>query len=127
MIAIKRGDIVLVDLGVQNGSVQGGIRPVCVVSNELNNKYSPNITVVPLTSKMGKKQMPTHVKIIKEQYPIHTDSIVLCEQIITADKAKISGSVLFSLNELEMRKLNRAMSIQLGFIDARPTQNRVAM
>lgn len=127
MNEIKRGDIILVDLGSQNGSVQGGLRPVCVVSNALNNKYSPNLTVVPLTSKLMKKQMPTHVKIVKEQYPIHTDSIVLCEQIMTIDKARISGSALFSLNELEMRKLDRAMSIQLGFVETRPTQNRVAI
>lgn len=119
IMEIKRGDIILVDLGVGSGSIQNGLRPCCVVSNELNNRHSPNLTVVPLTSKVYKKQMPTHIKIVKEMYPIHTDSIVLCEQIMTIDKARINGSVLFSLNQLEIKKLDVAMGIQLGLVDVR--------
>ena len=125
---IKRGDIILVELCNVGGSIQNGLRPCCVVSNALNNKYSPNLTVVPLTSRVMKKQMPTHITLTKDMYPIHTDSIVLCEQIMTIDKARVSGDALFSLNQLEMKRLDRAMMIQLGVESAHPvTQSRKVM
>ena len=47
-IVIKRGDIFYAKLnGV--GSVQCNIRPVMVLSNNLNNKYAPTLQVCPLT------------------------------------------------------------------------------
>ena len=62
---IQRGDILYADLGVQyQGSMQGGMRPVVVVSNNKANKHSTVITVVPLSTKIYKKQsLPTHVFI----------------------------------------------------------------
>lgn len=120
---LKRGDIILVDLEGSKGSEQGNSRPCCVVSNDIANKVSPVITVVPLTSRIGKRMLPTHVFLTQEQYPIHSDSIVLCEHIKTIDKMRIIGDVLFSLNELEMIKLNKAMMIQLGI--SMPIQNKM--
>lgn len=56
-IEIKRGDILYADLGVKyQGSMQGGIRPVVVVSNNRANRYSVVITVVPLSSKVSKTE-----------------------------------------------------------------------
>lgn len=47
---IRRGDILYADLGVQyQGSMQGGMRPVVVVSNNRANRHSTVITVVPLS------------------------------------------------------------------------------
>ncbi len=62
---IQRGDILYADLGVQyQGSMQGGMRPVVVVSNNKANKHSTVIMVVPLSAKIYKKQsLPTHVFI----------------------------------------------------------------
>lgn len=120
---INRGDVFLVQLSGQ-GSEQSGLRPMVIVSNEVCCKYSPVLTAVPLTSKMMKKSLPTHVTLVASQYPVERDSIVLCEQIITIDKSRIVGSEpLFKLNELEMVRLNRAMSIQLGLVEPRQTRN----
>ena len=55
-MTIRRGDILWADLGMfQTTSVQGGVRPVIVVSNNKANTYSSVITVVPLTSRIYKK------------------------------------------------------------------------
>ena len=64
---IRRGDILWADLGMfPITSVQGGVRPVIVVSNNKANTYSSVITVVPLTSRIYKKRyLPTHVFISK--------------------------------------------------------------
>lgn len=41
------------------GSMQGGMRPVVVVSNNRANKHSTVITVVPLSTRIYKKQSLT--------------------------------------------------------------------
>ena len=58
-MTIRRGDILWADLGMfPTTSVQGGVRPVIVVSNNKANTYSSVITVVPLTSRIS-----THGKL----------------------------------------------------------------
>lgn len=57
-MSIRRGDILYADLGVQyQGSLQGGMRPVVVVSNNRANKHSMVITVVPLSTKSIKSRI----------------------------------------------------------------------
>ena len=56
MKEIKRGDIYLVDLGDNIGSVQKGERPAIVVQNDKGNKYSPTITVIPITTKIHRSK-----------------------------------------------------------------------
>ena len=56
MMEIKRGDIFLADLGEYIGSVQRGERPVLVVQNNKGNKYSPTVTVIPITTKIHKSK-----------------------------------------------------------------------
>ena len=62
-LEIKRGSIIMVDLPLGNGSVQGGIRPAVVISNDKGNKFSPVLIVIPLTSRT-KKPIATHYNII---------------------------------------------------------------
>ena len=84
LMKIRRGDILYVDLGVQyQGSMQGGMRPVVVVSNNRANKHSTVITVVPLSTKIYKKRsLPTHVFISSyKTEELDQHSIVLCEQV----------------------------------------------
>jgi len=52
---IRRGDIWMADLRLGTvGSEQGEIRPVLVVQNNIGNKFSPTVTIVPLTSRIKK-------------------------------------------------------------------------
>ena len=44
---VVRGQIVMVDLPNFGGSIQTGLRPCIVVSNNKANMYSPNVIVVP--------------------------------------------------------------------------------
>lgn len=45
-----RGDIFFIAHSPVSGSEQGGHRPGVIVSNDLANRYSPNVEVVFLTS-----------------------------------------------------------------------------
>lgn len=111
---VSRGDIIYFNLNGE-GSVQSGIRPCCVISNNLCNKFSPVVTVVPLTSKICKKNIPTHVKLNKKQTKLKTDSVALVEQLITVNKTQIcEGGWISNVGEESIKKIEKAALIQLG-------------
>ena len=95
-MTIRRGDILWADLGMfPTTSVQGGVRPVIVVSNNKANTYSSVITVVPLTSRIYKKRyLPTHVFISKyDMTGIRKGSLALAEQVMSiSTKCIIEGT-----------------------------------
>lgn len=58
----RNGDIYMTQLDEKaEGSLQSGIRPAIIISNDMANEFSPVITIIPVTSRMGKKKLPTHV------------------------------------------------------------------
>jgi len=106
---IKRGEVWLTDLGIGTGSIQGGVRPVLVVSNEKNNRFSPNITIIPLTSK-SKRNLPTHVVFDQKEF-LSEVSIALVEQITTISKEGVIKYMGKANNEI-MIEIDKAIGIQ---------------
>lgn len=112
---IRRGDVWLADLRIGAiGSEQGEIRPVLVVQNNIGNKFSPTVTVVPLTTKRKKNNLPTHV-LINDLF-LTSPSIALVEQIRTIDKSRFM-KYLGTLDANIMNKINKAIAIQMGLFD----------
>ena len=64
-------------------SVQGGARPVIIVSNDISIERSGTVTVVPLTTQLKHLEMPTHVVI---EGVMEETSMALAEQVMTIDK-----------------------------------------
>ena len=94
----------------QGSSVQGGNRPVVVVSNDICNSVSTVLTVAPMTRQMKKMTLPTHVLI---DAPDGGQSVVLAEQIMTIDKSlldKKMGKVL----KKDEKAIEAAIKEQLG-------------
>ena len=115
---IERGDILIVDLGrTTNTSIQSGIRPVVVISNDKANTYSTILTVVPLTSKIHKKRyLPTHIFLgYADASGIGKCSLVLGEQVTSIDVS----SVLEKRGKVKpeaLKKIIRAVEVQIGSI-----------
>ncbi len=110
-MVVKRGDIFYADLDPIIGSEQGGIRPVLVVQNNVGNKHSPTLVVLPLSA-AKKKNMPTHIYICGSKL-LPKNSIVLAEQIRTIDRNRLLryvGSVGLEVIE----KVDRAVKISIG-------------
>jgi len=107
---IKRGDVFYADLPVSEDSVQGGRRPVVVLSNDIGNAVSPVFICVPMTTKI-KRSLPTHVKINKGEQLL--DSTVLCEQILTVGKERL-GKHMMHLPDSTMRSIENAVHVSLG-------------
>ena len=108
---IKRGDIFYADLNPVVGSEQGGIRPVLVVQNNVGNKYSPTLVVLPIST-AKKHYLPTHIHICGSK-TLPKDSVVSAYQIMKIDRYRLKsymGSVDFEL----MEKVHTAMKISIG-------------
>lgn len=89
MNTINQFDIAYVDLSGAVGSEQSNIRPCVIVQNNIGNKYSPTVIVMPLTS-AKKKLLPVHVMLFAGKTPgLQKDSIVLAEQVRTIDKRRV--------------------------------------
>lgn len=114
---MKRGDIYSVDFGNADGThKQKGIRPAIIVSNNRSNGNSPVVTVVPLTSRTGKKKhLPTHVQIPKRyNVGLTKPSMALAEQVETLDKSRLHRKIGEITNDVIMEAVTVAVMIQVG-------------
>ena len=113
-LEITRGTIVMVDLPLGNSSVQGGTRPAVVISNDKGNKFSPVLIVIPLTSRLDKKYMPTHHTIEPSMINgLSKTSIALAEQIITVGKDMVRN-IVGTLEEIDINFINRKVMTSLA-------------
>ena len=97
-----------------NPNLQSGRRPVIIVSNNVANCLSNNITVVPCTTNTEKNpDQPTHY--IMALNP-REDSLVLCEDIITINK-NLLESFMGMLDEHIMKDIDQCLKAALGLID----------
>lgn len=79
----QRGDVVLINLPIpMEGHIQGGSRPCVIVQNNVGNEFSPTTIVCPLTTKLKRLELPTHVAITWE--PLQP-SMIECEQVRVID------------------------------------------
>ena len=87
---IEMFDVIQVDLGESFGSEQGGKRPAVIEQNNIGNKYSPTVLIVPMTSEIKKVNMPTHNVMYRTKLNgLDTDSMLLGEQTTAIDKRRI--------------------------------------
>lgn len=90
-MSYKKYDVVYGEFSETNDKcIQSGARPAIVISNDLGNRHSPTLLVLPLSSHIKKLNMPTH-KLIKcnEENGLRVDSILLAEQATTVNKDKV--------------------------------------
>ena len=112
---IRRGDIVLVAFdGI--GSEQRGLRPAVILQNNAGNQHSTTVLVAPLTTKITKANIPTHVFLTRENTSLKADSTVLTEQVRVMDKSRLLRRVAMVPDE-DMLKINRAIMISFGLIN----------
>lgn len=110
---VNKGDIYYANMNGTVGSEQSGTRPVIIVQNDIGNKYSPTIIIVPLTSQTDlKMSQPTHY-YLKAFGNIRYDSIVLTEQIRAIDKQRLKEKI-GNINHKTMQEIDEKMMIALG-------------
>lgn len=109
-ISIARGDIFYVEKTFEaTGSEQRAGRPAVIVSSNTNNKFSPVVEVVYLTTSHTKKRLPTHVPVYSAPRP----SVALCEQVHSIDKQRLS-SHCGTCTKQELQAINTALLVSFG-------------
>lgn len=89
MFKYNKYDVIFGEFPDMEGSVQSGYRPGIVIQNNIGNKYSPTLIVMPLTSKTKNLEQATHLLIKRnKENGLKSDSVLLAEQIATIDKRK---------------------------------------
>lgn len=112
---INRWGIFRANLDPVIGSEQGKTRPVLVISDDDINDLLNCINVIPVTSrKSGRKIYPNEVLLPKGTYNLLSESILLCHQIRTLDKRRLSLKY-DDIEDLSLQEeIIEALSFQLG-------------
>ena len=110
---IKKGDIFYADLTPVIGSEQGGVRPVLIIQNDMGNRFSPTVIAAAITSRSGKHQLPTHLKLEGSFQGLHQNSMVLLEQVRTIDRARLK-EYIGRLNAATMQYVDKAIAVSFG-------------
>lgn len=93
---MRRGQVFWATLDPRSGSEQGGRRPVIVLSNDAFNINSNwhSVIVVPLsTSSNQARRGPTAILVPSGEVGLSQDSVALCHQVTTLDRAKLDRLV----------------------------------
>lgn len=85
-----------------------------IIQNNTGNKFSPTIIASAITSQLTKARLPTHIEIAQGSYGLQKNSVILLEQIRTLDKRRLKEKI-GALDEVVMRKVDKAILISLGF------------
>jgi len=109
---INRGDIFLASLDPVIGHEVSKTRPVVVVSNDISNKHSGTVTIIPVTSQHLKKIYPFEVYISSETTQLEKNSKGKADQIRTIDNARLIKP-LGKLTSDQMKMLDQAIRVHL--------------
>jgi mRNA interferase MazF len=97
------------------GSEQGKTRPVLVISDTRLNDILPVVNVLPLTSrKLGRRIYPNEAVLPVGAAGMKAESIVLCYQIRTLDKRRLTKSLGELDNAVTRAEIITALSFQLA-------------
>src|SRR5262245_20290574 len=93
---MKRGEVWWASLSPRSGSEQKGHRPVVVVSHDGFNETETwrSIVVVPLSTSVAQaRRGPTAVAVSGGTAGLPKESVALCHQVTTLDRAKLTKLV----------------------------------
>jgi mRNA interferase MazF len=110
---IRRGDIFVAALDPVVGREMSKTRPVLIVSNDQNNRFSATVTILPITSGSLDKVYPFEILLPAGTGNLPKDSKVKADQIRTLDKTRLLKRI-GSLGDGEMRLAEKAMGIHLA-------------
>ena len=85
---VKRGEIYYFDFGLNEGSIQSGLRPVLVVQCDEGNKASTTTIIAPLTTAVKKRYLPSHI-YLGTDCGLKKPSMVLLEQLKTVNQSEL--------------------------------------
>jgi len=109
----ERGGIYRVNLDPAFGSEQGGTRPCIVIQNDTGNIQSTTTIVIPLSSKVPKREYPFQVVFGPHETGLSRRSLAKCDQIQVISIEHRLKEKLGSLTDDAMRRIEQAILFEL--------------
>ena len=109
---MKRGDVWWVNFDPSVGGEIRKKRPAVIISNNAANKHLNRVQVVPLTSKVDRVYPSEAVVEIRGR-----QSKAMADQLTTVRKKRLMDQE-GRLSHADMRKVEHAVKIQFGFLQA---------
>ncbi len=113
----KRGEIYLVSFDPTIGAEIQKTRPALILQNDIANEHSPITIVAAITSRFDNILYPTEVLIQSPEGGTTIDSVVLLNQVRSIDQKRLIKR-LGQLTDPTMMRVNRAIQISLGLVEA---------
>lgn len=110
---MKRGDIYFAALDTTQGSEVQKTRPVIIVSNDVANRASSLVTVVPLTSN-ATRIFPFEVALNANQTGLRKDGKAMAQQVRMLDKARLGLLRQGMVSSEKMTALDAALRLHLA-------------
>jgi mRNA interferase MazF len=110
---VRRGEVYGAALAPRSGSEQQGKRPVIVVSHDGFNQTTGwrSVIVVPVsTSSSQAARGPTAVTLPKGAGGLRAESVALCHQVTTLDRAKLTKRI-GTLSEALLAEVGEGLKI----------------
>ena len=112
MRAIRKGDVLIVDLTVSAGREQSGVRPAIAISGE---ELPGVVIVVPLTSAMESLRFPNTLAILPaKDSGLEKESVALVFHIRSVDKRRVMN-VIGKIDSATRRKIETTLKKMLRF------------
>ena len=108
----SKGDIFYYNFGSMNcvsDHIERKLRPVLIISNNLNNTFSTNVNIVPITTRSKEKCKEWQVYFNNNG----RDQVILCEQIFTVSSDNLQ-SFIGRIDEITLKEVDKALAIQLN-------------
>ncbi len=107
-------DVYLADLNPTKGREQRGKRPVLIISNNYENLLDV-VTIIPITSlKENRKIYPNELLL---QYELERPSILLCQQIRTISKERLTKKLTSIDSYVTQKKILDALCTRFERMD----------
>ena len=111
-------EVYMCDLGVGEDSIQGGKRNVLIIQNNKGNQYSPNVSILPISSRC--KFNPNMHILLGKEFNFEKDSYCLTEMPLTISKRRFFYNKIpykiTKLPDFKMKEIQVGLEKQFGFL-----------
>jgi mRNA interferase MazF len=110
---MKRGDIFFAQFDPTEGAEIQKTRPVLIVSNDVANRASSLVTVLPLSSNTT-RIFPFEVELLALDTGLPKDSKAMAQQVRTIDKSRLSVKRSGQVNARKLLLIDAALRLHLS-------------
>ncbi len=111
----RRGEVYLVNFDPTVGAEIRKTRSALILQNDIANRHSPITIVAAITSQFAAPLYPTEVLVTAGEAGLPRDSVVLCNQIRSIDKRRLTKRMGLVTSD-KMRRVERGLLLSVGIL-----------